>query len=799
VPIKLGPADIQKIYLGSQSLPQAYLGDIPLLSTGIPYSAMFDSASTSMLRDSSQATPTDVKRWTCSFWVKRSAVSAINAALAGYVNANAHDGIFFNATGELRLYTVSAGTVYGNVYTDAVFKDTSEWYHCVVAFDTTQAVASDRVKMWVNGVAQALTFSTEYPLNGASFINNASAILSLGFAFFGANYYSDLLMAELHFVDGQVLTADDFGRTDPATGQWSPIKYKGTYGANGRYCNFSDNGASGANLGLDYSGNALHFTDVVTGFSADHQYADTPTNNACTFLAHTFTNGSISRGGVQRTNNGLTTYPVFGSMDLRPSGKWYYEVKTQGNTDATNMIMVGLCKQALIDKFKTYQIGTSNNLDWVGLMAWTSIALINDGVNTTISGSVTTAQTVQVAYNSANGNVWIGIDDSWYDSVGGNTGDPATDANPTFNIADWGEVFPMVAARGATPNPIATFAHTDFAFTPPAGFLSLSSRNMPNPDVPSPKDNHKAVLYTGNGTAQPIAGVGFQPDLVWIKNRVGALHHIVFDALRGANLSLFPSTAIAEFDQSPDGVVSFDADGFSLNGSQTNWNANGVNFIAWCWKKGATPGFDIVEYTGTGVARTVPHSLGVPPEFMLVKNRIDASSWLVYHKAIGATQYLVWDTNVAAATSHIAWGNTTPDESNFTVSTSNNVNGAGDDLVAYLFAGVEGFSKFGSYEGNGNADGSFINCGFKPAFLMLKNADGAYNWAIYDNTRSPVNARDTYLLNTASAEVTTDTIAIDFTANGFKVRTVGNIQNRNANTILYMAFAESPFKNARAA
>jgi hypothetical protein len=230
-----------------------------------------------------------------------------------------------------------------------------------------------------------------------------------------------------------------------------------------------------------------------------------------------------------------------------------------------------------------------------------------------------------------------------------------------------------------------------------------------------------------------------------------------------------------------------------------------VTFVAWCWLEDPNYGFDIVSYTGTGVAHTEAHSLGVVPEMIIVKNRDDGSrDWKVYHKELngGTTpeQYYLELNNTDAesntpATVH--WNDTAPTSSVFSVGTAAAVNGSGDELIAYLFASVEGFSKVFSYTGNGAADGPFVHCGFRPRFVLIKNASAVASWLLYDTERSTYNTVDDVLFPDKS-DTETVTSAIDALSNGFKLRNDGASANGSGNTLVGIAFAETPFKYANA-
>ena len=326
-----------------------------------------------------------------------------------------------------------------------------------------------------------------------------------------------------------------------------------------------------------------------------------------------------------------------------------------------------------------------------------------------------------------------------------------------------------------------------------------------------PNDYFNTKLYTGNGSTQSITGVGFAPDMVWTKKRSATDFHAINDKVRGALKIVFPNTTDAE-DTSSGCLTSFDSDGFSL-GSNSGFNANTATFASWNWKANGqgsantdgsinttatsvntTSGFSICQYTGTGSAATVGHGLGAVPKMMLVKKTSGSESWGVYHHSIGNTKFLQLNATGAEGTSSAFWNNTTPTSSVFSIGTENGVNQSGQTYVAYCFAEKKGFSKFGSYVGNGNANGSFIYLGFKPAFVMIKYAfsGGTGSWHMYDNKRKGYNTENDYVqANTTSSE-NSDTDQVDLLSNGFKCRANGSETNTNGGTMIYLAFAEEP-------
>jgi hypothetical protein len=330
--------------------------------------------------------------------------------------------------------------------------------------------------------------------------------------------------------------------------------------------------------------------------------------------------------------------------------------------------------------------------------------------------------------------------------------------------------------------------------------------------IDDPTIYFNTLLYTGNSTARSLTGVGFQPDWVWIKSRSNTYHHELYDVARGVQKGLNSNRTNAEETRS--GLTSFDSDGFSI-GTAGRENNNGDTKVAWNWKAGGsassnsngsitstvsantTAGFSIVSYTGAGGSSNVGHGLGVAPNFIIAKNRDSGSlSWFVSNDAIGWTKRLKLDGTNTAAT-NVAFGDTDPDSTKFYLQ-DNNLNTSGQDHIAYCFAEKKGYSKFGSYTGNGNADGTFVYTGFSPAWVMIKNTEGTDNWNIYDNKRLGYNTNYSFLIaNESNAEnTTTSTANLDILSNGFKVRASTGHLNTSGDKYIYMAFAESPLVNS---
>ena len=306
------------------------------------------------------------------------------------------------------------------------------------------------------------------------------------------------------------------------------------------------------------------------------------------------------------------------------------------------------------------------------------------------------------------------------------------------------------------------------------------------------------VLYTGNAGTLNVTGVGFEPDWVWIKNRSITADWKAFDSVRGATKALIPNDAVAEITQS--GLDSFDSDGFTL-GSHVGCNGNDNSIASWNWKESATAGFDMVSYTGDGnSARTIAHSLSAVPSFLVYKNIASTDSWNVQHDGLTSYDYYVRFNSTGAQNNDVDVGPTAPTSSVVTVGSHEQQNEDGEAFILYAFAAKQGLSKFGFYTGNGNADGTFVYTGFRPAMVIFKDIDGTNSWRIGDTKRIDAqggNGQGIYSFpNTSAVEQDATTRACDYLSNGFKIRHNDGSMNGSGVTYIYAAFAEAPFVNS---
>jgi hypothetical protein len=342
-----------------------------------------------------------------------------------------------------------------------------------------------------------------------------------------------------------------------------------------------------------------------------------------------------------------------------------------------------------------------------------------------------------------------------------------------------------------------------------------------------PSDYFETKLYVGNESTNAITGLDFQPDLVWLKNRDTGYYHGLYDSVRGTGntKSLYPNAAEAEGQNSGNmNLASFNSDGFTLGAtSSTNIiNKSSQNHVSWNWKAGTSftndasatsigtidstgsfnndSGFSIVSYTGNNTSgATLKHGLNTAPAMVILRNRnlTNNRDWVVYHQKLTSASYYIFLNSTGAMAGAYAnfWNNTAPNSSVITLGSGDTgTNGNGDTYIAYCFAEKQGYSKFGSYTGNGNNDGTFVYTGFSPSFVLGKRTDSGGGWWILDSKRPGFNLTDDYLLaNDSQAEADDGSFATDFLSNGWKARATNGNFNASGGSYIYMAFAENPF------
>ena len=769
-------------------------------------SLRFNSADSTNLNRTFSASPTDRKKMTISLWLKRTKLGVDVRFFGGFdgssVNTNALG--FFS---DDKLYTLHGTGTVTNMLSTQVFRDTSAWYHFVFAYDMSNATSSNRVIVYVNGTQITAWDSTYYPDANLQFLlNNANN--RIGSSSNGTDSFPDAYLAQIHCIDGQSLTPSSFAQSD-SNGRWVPKAYTGTYGTNGFYLNFSDNsGITATTLGKDSSPNGNNWTPnnlSVTAGVGNDSLLDTPTNygtdtglggevrgNYCIMNPLSNAGLTLNNGNLDVTSSGSDYAEALGTIGVL-TGKWYWEV-----TCTTLGMVVGVSNHSMGLTSSTLVNHPVNGYSTAASGSYAAGEVVPEGSFAgTIYTAITAGQVLGVAIDVDASKVWFSINGTWI-----NSGNPATGTNAVLTALSivgipW---YPSICRMSGAGAVSFNFGQRPFAYTAPTGFKSVNTQNLPTPAIKNPSKYMNIATYTGTGNTRSITGVGFQPDLVWTKSRSNIETHKLVDSIRGATKALSSETTGDEVTES--GLTSFDSDGFTIDGTtDTGYNTNTYTYVGWNWKKGVTPGFDIVNYTGTGVARTISHSLGAVPHWMIIKARTTVSTdqgWPVYHRnntTAPETDYLLLNSTAATADLDTIWNDTSPTSSVFSVGTNALVNTNNDTYLAYLWTEIAGFSRFGTYTGNAAADGPFVWCGFRPRWIMIKSSSAVDAWLIYDAARDTFNVSGTTLVtNTTAADATIT--GIDFLSNGFKLRTITTTPNA-AQTYIFAAFSEAPFKYSR--
>jgi len=791
----------------------------------------------------------NLKTWTWSAWVKRTAITRTgNQTLFSQWEypGNYQHKIVIGPSDELTfmLYDGGANSHRGSKTPAMKFRDGSSWYHIVCVFDTSNSTAEDRMRIYVNG-ERITSFSSNAGAAGqSSSINpslnrdgyvNRTQLHTIG-SFYDPDYGAafDLLdgyMAEVNFIDGTALTADNFGETKD--GIWVPKDVSGlTYGTNGFHLDFADSSA----IGNDVSGQNNDF--AVSGLAATDVVLTSPTNTFATMNPLHKASGSVtlSEGNLKAAMNstsgsGYTIAPA--TMSLPLSGKWYWEGDFSGaNTGGSLTSFAGVFDSTIpvVGQTANFINSAGDYIIWYSHK--NSIRNSSLGNTNNFQSHIDTqaSGTVSFAIDMDNRWVWVAVNGVYING----TPDFSDGTNRVFLLTEGVTYIPFFAHNGGSgggwevnfgqDSSNVSSANSDsngigtFEYAVPSGYTSLCSANLPEPSIISGEDYFNTVLYAGNSGTQAITGVGFQPDWVWNKVRNHTYSHASYDSVRGTNQRLYQNHVYNEDTDS--GLTSFDTDGFTL-GSAAGANASGKNYVSWNWKAGgsavsnsdgtitssisANPeaGFSIVSWSGTSSAGTVGHGLGKTPSMYIVKNRTGDYFWAVYHSGLTnpATSYIDLDNNVAQSTSQTHWNSTAPTDSVFSVNNQLSVNNSSHTYIAYCFADIDGYCKAGSYTGANASDNTYVHLGFQPAWVMCKSytqGGSGYDWVIYDNKRSPTNPVGFNLeANNNIDDESVRGVPIDFLSNGFKIRnSYGEVGSNKG--YIYLAFAEQPAKYSNA-
>jgi hypothetical protein len=590
--------------------------------------------------------------------------------------------------------------------------------------------------------------------------------------------------------------------------------YSGDYGPNGFRLDFSDNSSVIA-LGTDSSGNGNNWTPIgfsITAGTGNDSLFDSPTNgtqtdtgaggevsgNYATFnplntSTYTFANGNLDSTGYAATNQMTSTIGV-------SSGKWYAEFVVSGSGGISNT-MIGISRGE--EAYYPGQLSTS-----YGYIAGTG-QLYNNGLASGYASTYTYGDVIGVALDMDAGTL------AYYKN-GSSLGQAASGLSGTYFFACRG-------SSGAGDVVTANFGQRAFAnISVPSGFKALCTANLTDPSIVNSSTVMGAVAYIGNGTSQTITlpGTGFDPDLIWIKKRSAAANHVLYDAVRGFGTSATKTlySDLPNLEDTTSVIPSTTSTGFNLSGSGSETNQNTATYVSWCWDAGTTTGsnsdgsavsqvrknlsagISIMTASPSGAAETMGHGLGLIPNLIISKRRDANSAWYVRTSFLTnpPQQYLILNSGAQLANDASAWANTAADASVITVNAPYLYGGA-CDLVHYCFVAVNGFSAFGTYDGNSSADGPFVHCGFRPRYLMVKAVNGVRDWMVWDSARVNYNVNNATLSPNTNLGDLGPGYQVDFLSNGFKLRASTQETNNSLYYYLYCAFAENPFKYTRAA
>jgi hypothetical protein len=701
-----------------------------------------------------------------------------HALISGWQDDNNTAIIQWNSPGNLIVANINAGVSrYHQVA--AINSDPGAWLQAVIAVDTTQAVEGNRVKVWFDGVAQTLTMpSGAIPQNENFWMNNAIAHAIGRQNYSAPTGYFDGCMADLYFIDGLALDASAFGYTDPIAGVWMPRAYAGAYGANGFHLDFADNSAAtAAALGKDTSGNGNNWTpnnisvtagvtndslvDVPTSYGIDTGAGGEVRGNYATWnplfsigatVLSTFSDGNLKATGVGSGSGASSTIPI------PLSSQWFAEVTPAAMSGLFYVIVRAAELSSIYAQYASDGAFTSAGGGTAPASAATFT--VNDVIGVAVDQA---AQTIKFYKNGALQGTFTSVP-----------------LRVDWVVSTW--------LLSTSVSAVANFGQRPWAYAPPAGYKALCTQNLPTPAIIKPNKYFDVSLISG---ANPYSvSLAFQPDLVWVKDRVAATDHTVVDAARGLAGTPGLSTDLTAAEFATGAVNGFNASGYTGHRGVTN------DHIGWSWKEGVLPGLDIITYTGNGTGQNVAHNLGVAPSMYITKSRSAVGPWYVYHKSSPSFNALYLNTT-AAGVANTGQISSAADASQIHPGNNADTNANGVTFITYAFAEVHGFSKFGTYVGNGSADGMFIYCGFRPRLIMFKRVNITGSWLLIDTARDVKNPASQYVLADTTG-VEGSTTLLDVVSNGFKFRQSGGGGGNDANTHIFAAFAETPFKYARA-
>lgn len=729
-----------------------------LAAYNIANAALFDGSTGYFSR--TFGTPTDGKTWTLSIRVLK---------LAGdywgnpFISAGADNGSWgATASG----HPVDALIIYIGNYlkTSQLFRDYSGFITFTLVYDSTEATAADRIKLFTEN-SQVTAFSTAtYPALNATSLTNSAIVHNIGRTTSGSAYSKDII-AEVHFIDGQALTPADFGETDTATGNWKAKAYTGTYGTNGFYLDFSNPAA----LGTDASGNGNDWT--VNGTVT--QVTSTPTNVYCSLdPSIAGTTATLIAGNTKMSSVSSTQHKsAGGSMRIPPTGQWGWRVTSASSANNEDIGVAGLNYNPQLPAAGA-EVGTRAT-DYV----YRSNAVkVNSGSSVAYGATFTSGDNIDVGCDADAGTI-----EFFKNGV-------------SQGVAFTGVDFSQVMVPGGSNAETSATTVYDFT-TAPAGYLTLCTGNLPK--ITDSIDNHFVVDLDTGANIETTAKANFTNYMTWIKDRANVNNHQVMDTARGATNVLQTNTTAAQTTYT------------APTGNSVAWTFNLPNTktSGWLGSPTITPSkeiyndsamfkMSIVAYTGNGtVGATIPHSLGVAPGMVIIKKLSASASWAIWHQDLpDATYFLEFDADAQAVNANM-WNSTTPTSTLISFGNNDQNNASGGTYVAYIFAPSDGI-KIGSYTGNGSADGPFVNAGISPIWSLFKSSGATGSWSVLDSVRDTYNPVDTFVYANSSAAENTFGDGVDYTAVGMKNRSTNGNLNPSA-SMIYMMIGQpqSPTEN----
>lgn len=761
------------------------------------------------------------KKFTLSLMVKRGKLGGLQTLFSGGATGTGYIGDYlcFDSNNKLAmLYDDSANPI-GPYATSRVFNDTSAWYHIVIAFDTDQAVQADRCRLWVNGVPEAISNGLGLSAPVYFLYSNAGGKAKFGQRDYANDSHFEGNYAHICCVPGAALTASDFGTTR-ADGKWvsklpSQLTTVVNTHADARgFALIFENGTNTTTLGYDSSskGNNFTLTNMVRDGSTDDCWSfDTPSNNFAVLSALDKTSGvTLSGTGLKASLSSPYNTNVRASFAVS-SGKWAWEYVQGVGSGNYSLVGVADITKEITDVWRN----TPNGWYYSG---YNGYKFTNSG-SAAYGATYTNPNVIRVELDMDAGTLEFfkdGVSQGVaYSGLSGRVLAPAfhDSAAAVFGTFNFGQTPVSGGAWDAASG--GYFRHA-----PTAGFKALNTRNLQVAGAAAePRKHFDVKVRAGTGAAGAVTGLQFAPDLGWTKTRNGVSQHVLTDRVRGVNKQLFPSDVSSE-QTTASWITSFNADGFSFAGQisgmgDTN-SSGGAIYADWLWKAGGAPvannsgsitsqvsanpaaGCSILTYTGTGANATVGHGLGVAPKMVIVKARgIGGENWNCWHAGLPSTAHrlLLNAPDAQDGASSTVWNsNINPTSTTFSIGTSSATNGNAVTYVAYCFAEIPGYSRIGSYVGNGSAEGPFVWCGFKPRFVLVKSMSASGAWEMIDTARSPSNPASLLLRTNSTASELDAVDSPEIFSNGFRPRNTNGNLNDTGVTYSFYAISDQHFK-----